>query len=171
MKGLTMWFMAAALLPGLAWAQPTPQVDFSGSWALDEQLSLPMDPIFALQGVPWALRKIADGFDASAEITQSNERLTVTFSNFRGVQNQVLVFDGQPHATVNPAGLPTTMSTTWSDGGTVLVASGPVEAEGASATLTERRSLSPRGDLMTVQVQVTTPGGQSATTRRVYRKQ
>lgn len=156
------------MLPGLSRAQ---EVDFSGSWRLDEQLSLSMEPLLELQGVPWALRKAAGGFDAEATITQSSDRLSVTFDNFRGVQNQVLLFDGTPHQTVNPAGLPTTLTTSWADGGAVLVATGQVEAEGQSATLTERRSLSPRGDVMTVQVQLSLPDGQSASTRRVYRKQ
>ncbi len=163
------WFavLMLLLLPGLSLAQ---EADFSGSWRLDEQLSLSMESLLELQGVPWALRKMAGGFDVEALITQSADGMTVTFDNLRGLQRQELVFDGQPHQTVNPAGLPTTLSSTWAEGG-VLVATGPVEAEGRTATLTERRALSRRGDVMTVQVQLTLPDGQSASTRRVYRKQ
>jgi hypothetical protein len=117
------------------------------------------------------LRKTAEGMDAAASITQSGDRMTVTFDNLRGTHIQELVFDGQPHQTVNPAGMSTTFSTTWTDGGAVLVSSGPLDADGQPATLTERRSLSPRGDVMTVEVRIALPDGRSASTRRVYRKQ
>ncbi|MFT5681273.1 MAG: hypothetical protein ACI8RZ_002179, partial [Myxococcota bacterium] len=147
MKTLQTWIaaMLMAVLPALSQAEEASLVDFTGSWQIDDQLSLSMDPILELQGVSWALRKAAGGFDATASIAQSTDRLSVTFDNFSGVQNQVLLFNGQPHQTVNPAGLPTTLRTTWTEGGTVLVATGLVEAEGQTATLTERRSLSPGG--------------------------
>ncbi|MCO4745896.1 MAG: hypothetical protein KC912_13970 [Proteobacteria bacterium] len=173
MKTLQSWIVAVFLVmfPARSLAQPAPLVDFTGGWQLDHQLSLPMDPLLELQGVPWLLRKVSAGFDATASITQSSDRLSVTFDNFRGVHNQVLLFNGQPHLTVNPAGLPTTLSTTWTHDGTVLVATGPVDADGRTAVLTERRSLSALGDVMTVDLKLTTPDGQTATTRRVYRKQ
>jgi hypothetical protein len=106
-----------------------------------------------------------------ATIIQSADRISVTFDNLRGVQEQVIIFDGQPHKTVNPAGLPTTLSTSREGDGSVLVATGPAESDGQTAILTERRSLSPRGDVMTAQVRLARPDGQSASTRRVYRKQ
>ena len=56
MKTLPCLLIVASLtlLPKLAWAQ---QVDFTGRWVLDEQLSQPMDPILELQGVPWPVRR------------------------------------------------------------------------------------------------------------------
>ncbi|MFT4974713.1 MAG: hypothetical protein ACI8S6_000596 [Myxococcota bacterium] len=168
MKVIRIWLVAVLLLllPTLSHAQ---QANFTGRWVIDEQLSLSMDPVFAIQGISWAVRQAAKSFDTEANITQSADRITVTFDNFRGTHNQVLIFDGQPHQTVNPAGLATTFSTRWD--GEALVASGPVDVDGQAATLTERRSLSPRGDVMTVEVQLVLADGQTARTRRVYRKQ
>ena len=161
-----MGLLMTLLLGAAAWAQ---DVDFSGSWTLNEQLSMSMDPIFALQGIPWAIQKVAAGFDAEAVIAQTDSQMTVTFDNFRGTHHQVLVFDGQPHTTVNPAGLPTTLSTRWQ--GDVLVAQGSVDIDGQRATLTERRTLSPDGRTMTVQVRLVSADGEQATTRRVYSRQ
>ena len=161
-----MSLLMAMVFSAVSWAQ---DANFSGSWVLNEQRSQSMDPIFTLQDIPWAQRKLASGLDAQATITQAEDRLTVTFINFIGTHNQVLVFNGQPHATVNPAGLPTTLATSWQ--GDVLVARGSLSSDGQAATLTERRSLSPDGQTMTVQIKLVTADGQQASTRRVYDRQ
>jgi len=151
--------------------EPAPGVDFSGSWVLDDSLSQPMDPIFALQDLSWAVRKAAASFDSKATITQSADRLTVTFDNLLGEHRQELFFDGAPHTTVNPAGVPTTFSSAWADG-VKLVASGSLKnEEGQEGTLTEVRTLSEDGQVMTVQVQLTLSGGETASAVRAYRRQ
>jgi len=166
---ITLLLLAA---PALAEpSEPAPEVDFSGSWVLDERLSQPMDPIFALQDMSWAVRKAAASFDSKARISQSADRLTVTFDNLLGEQRQELFFDGAPHTTVNPAGVPTTFTSAWADG-VRLVASGSLKSEeGQEGTLTEVRTLSEDGQVMTVRVQVTLSGGETASAARAYRRQ
>lgn len=161
-----MRILTALLLTALAWAGGP---EFSGTWSLDRDASTSMDPVLSLQGVSWALRKAAANLDAESVITQDAAGMTVQFDNFRGKVDQRMVFDGQPHATVNPGGLPTTSSTSWE--GAVLVASGPVDADGVEATLTERRSLSADGATMTVQVIVQMPDGREAQAKRFFAKQ
>lgn len=155
----------------LTWSMPSLAVDFSGTWTLDASASGSMDPILELQGVSWAKRKLAERLDAKVIITQAGDRLTAVYDNTLGQQEQVLVFDGKPHQTVNPAGIATTFATTWHDGETRLVSSGPSTSdEGAVGTLTETRSLSSDGQTLTIVVQVTTVDGRKASTTRVLRK-
>lgn len=150
----------------------TPAVDFSGSWKLDRALSQSMDAVFALQDVSWLLRKAAATFDLEAEITQAPDRLVVRFDNLLGQHEQDLWFDGRPHETVNPAGMPTTFTTRWVGGGTALVATGVMrDDEGRTGLLTEHRTLSADGAVMTVEVTVTAPDGRTASARRAYRRQ
>lgn len=143
--------------------------DFSGTWTLSTERSSPMDPILELQDVPWAVRVVAGDLDRNAVIRQQADRMTIHFDNWRGELEQVLLFDGQPHTTVNPAGLPTTFSTRWE--GEVLVSEGPADIEGEQALLRERRTLSADGREMTVVVELTAPSGASASARRVFEKQ
>lgn len=60
----------------------------------------------------------------------------------------------------------------WSDDRTALVASGALTLEGGEeGTLTEYRTLSKGGDVMTVQVTVTRADSKTATAQRAYRRQ
>ena len=164
-------FRLAAVALSLTWSLSALAVDFSGTWTLDASASGSMNPILALQGVGWARRQRAERLDAKVSITQAGDRLTAVYDNATGQQKQVLVFDGRPHETVNPAGITTTFSTAWHDGETRLVSSGPSASDdGATGTLTETRTLSSDGQTLTVVVQVTTSDGRKASTTRVLRK-
>ena len=128
-----------------------PVVNFTGKWKLDPALSESMDPVFALQDVGWLARKAAATFDAEADITQTSDRLVVRFDNLLGKHEQDLYFDGRPHDTVNPAGMPTTFTTVWTAGGTALAASGLLQEEdGRTGQLSEYRTLSADGRVMEV---------------------
>lgn len=163
--------MVVSLSLSLSWTAPAFAVDFSGTWALDVNASGSMDPILELQGVSWARRKLAERLDARVRITQVGDRLTAVYDNVLGKQEQVLVFDGMPHETVNPAGIATTFSTSWRDGETRLVSSGPCTSdEGATSTLTETRTLSADGMTLTLMLQVSTADGRKASATRILRK-
>lgn len=163
MKRLALFALLA--WPGLALAGP----DFSGHWLLDEDASGSMDTVLKLQEVSWAKRQLAETLDNEQRIVQSEAGLTVTFDNLLGDIEQRLVLDGQPHETVNPAGMKSVLSTRWE--GEALVASGPMTTdEGLTGTLTERRTLSADGQTMTLVVTVELPGHGSASTTRVFRK-
>jgi len=168
---MTSFARLFAVTVALLAAAPALAADFSGRWLLDEAASGSMDPILDLQGVGWAQRKLAEGLDAKVTITQTAETLTATYENLAGDPTQVLHFDGKPHESVNPAGLPVTFSARWTQGDAVLVASGPATTEdGAAGTLTETRSLSADGRTMTIRIEVVAPGGRKATTTRVFRR-
>jgi hypothetical protein len=159
-------------LAPVAWAADAPAIDFTGHWVLDDSASQSMDPIFSLQGLSWVARKAAATLDNEAVIAQQGDRLVVTFDNITGEARQELFFDGQPHPTVNPAGMATTFTSSWADGGKALVAVGAVEADdGTTGTLTEYRTLSADGAVMTVALEVAVPDGRKATSSRVYRRQ
>lgn len=171
---MTLFARAAALLVAL-WstlALAGPRPDFSGSWRIDDALSQPMEPIFVLQDLSWIQRKAAAGFDVEAEISQQPDRLIVRFDNLTGEHKQELFFDGQPHASVNPAGVATTFTTVWSAEGTTLVASGNFRLDdGTEGTLQERRTLSADGQQMSVVVELGRADGKKASARRTYRRQ
>jgi len=158
-----MNLLFAMVLSAVTWAQ---SVNFSGSRVLNPQQSQSMDPIFELQGTSWAIRKAASGLDNQATITQTGDRVTVQFKNLTGTHDQILIFDGKPHQTVNPAGMSTTITASWQ--GAVLVARESVKVDGQKATLTERRSLSSDGKTMTVQVKLVASDGREASTKRGY---
>lgn len=161
------WILTAmlAIAPSIAWAD---RPDFSGHWVLDADASDPMDPVFQLQGAPWAMRKIAAGFDDEADIQQHADRLEVIFENLTGTHLQRLHFDSTPHATVNPAGMAMSFTTRWEDEERVLVASGQMTGKHVGTRLEERRSLSADGARMTVLITFTRPDGASASARRIY---
>jgi len=170
------FFLLFAACMFLFVASPTQQtladsVDFSGHWVLDQTASEPMEALMKLQDVPWAVRKVAEGFDNEFKAAQGPKGLTISFDNWIGDFNQELVFDAKPHTTQNPAGRKTTFSTSWSEDGATLVSSGPVDLDGAMGTLTERRSLSADKKTLTLLVSMVVSGGQSATARRVYIRQ
>ncbi|MCB9778926.1 MAG: hypothetical protein H6742_10215 [Alphaproteobacteria bacterium] len=171
MSRLSRLPLLLALLFAGAFGLPAHAVDFSGRWSLDKAASGSMDPILELQGVAWAKRKLAEGLDAKVAITQTADRMTAAYDNAAGKQQQVLVFDGRPHSTVNPAGIETTFSTSWQDGENRLVSSGPASGQdGAAGTLTETRTLSADGATLTVVVEVKLSDGRSARTTRVFRR-
>ena len=49
--------------------QPSPTPSFSGHWRVDHPKSDGMDPILALMGVPWLVRRVADQLDVATVIT------------------------------------------------------------------------------------------------------
>lgn len=150
-----------------AFAQPP---DLSGTWVLDAEASESMAPILAAQGVPWIARKVAEDLDTPHAIQQDATSLTITFDNLAGSHVQVLRFDGQPHTTVNPAGLATTFASSWSDG--QLRSEGPVLDGGEQvATLVEVRTLTADGDTLHLDVTLTGVDGTSRTARRVFTRQ
>ena len=157
--GAVLWLW---LVVGLAEA-----ADLSGHWVLDAGASQPIDPILAAQGVSWAKRKAAEYLDTDCTIVQSGERLVLTFRGPLGTVTQTLVADGQPHATVNPAGLPTTWTTSWQ--GEALVSVGTTQAEGQQAALTERRTLSADQQVLSLALTLSA-GGQQTTVQRVFRR-
>jgi len=143
--------------------------DFSGAWAIDEAASQSMDPVLALQDVSWVKRKLAESMDHEQVAVQTDTGLTITYDNLVGPVVQELFFDGQPHASVNPAGLPTTFIAIWQD--EALVATGPVtNDDGREGYLKEHRTLSADGETMTILVTVAVEGAGEATVRRVFRR-
>lgn len=157
-------FALLALLSPLA----ALSADFTGTWRLDDAASQSMDDVLALQDISWAKRKVAGYLDNNVVIVQSSDRMTVTFENVLGSHRQELVFSGQPHQTVNPAGLPTAFASRWV--GEELVCTGPTsDGEGLGGVITERRSLSADEQTMILMVTVET-GGQQATVKRVFRR-
>ncbi|MFT5685685.1 MAG: hypothetical protein ACI8RZ_006639 [Myxococcota bacterium] len=143
--------------------------DFTGTWSLDSEASQPMDAVLALQDLSWAKRKAANYLDNDVAIAQSGERMSVTFSNVLGAFEQVLVFNSQPHTTVNPAGMTAILTTRW-DGETLVSTGQTTDGEGHQGTVTERRSISSDGQTMTLVVTVAF-GGEEASVRRIFRRQ
>lgn len=142
--------------------------DFSGQWVLDAGASQKLDPIFDMQEVSWAKRKVAETLDSSFTIAQSADRMTITYSNVVGTFNQVLIFDNKPHATKNPAGRTVTLNTQWS--GEALVSTGETQVgESGSGVITAHRSLSGDGNIMNMTIKLQS-NGQSATVKRVFRR-
>ena len=145
--------------------------DFTGHWLLDEGLSDTMDALMTLQGVPWAMRKMAEGLDHEVHQRQQGDRLILVFDNALGDFRQELIFDGVRHETLNPAGRTTYFATQWSKDGQSLISSGPVDLDGEEGVLTERRSLDPSGQILTLMVALKTPDGKESAAKRIYRKQ
>ena len=161
--------LMTGLIPSSALAQ---RPDFTGTWALDKAASDSMDPVFQLQGISWAKRKLGANLDAKQEISQHEDNLVIVFDNLVGNVTQKLYFDGVPRASVNPAGHDATFTSSWSQDGKFLVATGPVKThDGTTAITTERRSLSPDGRTLTLHVEVALPDGRKAAVNRVFRKQ
>lgn len=156
----------------LLFALSTPALagpDFSGDWVLDEDASQPLDAILKLQDVPWYKRAVAETLDARVTIRQSGDALTLTFDNIAGDAVQELRIGAGPHPTVNPAGMPATLTTRWD--GDALVAEGPATTDdGTRGVMTERRTLSADGRTMTLQVTAELPGVGAASTVRVFRR-
>jgi len=155
--------------------EPATQVaptDFSGHWLLDADASQRLDAVLEVQGVSRLKRKLAAGLDNDLELTQSTDKLVVVFDNILGRITQELYFDGRPHVTHNPARQEVTFTTNWADDHRTLISSGPlVDDDGATGTMSERRTLSADGRTMYIRVQVTMDGGAAATVERVFQKQ
>lgn len=60
--------------PVTAWACP----DFTGAWAVDRSCSDSMDGVLAMMGLPWLVRKVADGLDIVTVIAHSPAAAAVT---------------------------------------------------------------------------------------------
>ncbi len=128
--------LAVLLTVIVPWQASAQHTDFTGTWTLDAAASGSMDPIFKLQGISWAKRKLGAKMDAKQKTTQTADKLTTVFNNVKGTITQEVYFDGKPHATVNPAGYPVTFMSHWSKDGKVLVSTGPtVTEEGIKATI------------------------------------
>ena len=169
LTALVLFVAAALCLPtNAAIAEPA---NFSGHWVIDEDASDSMDAILKLQDISWVLRKAAEGLDHEVTIKQEATQLTATFDNLLGNAVQVLVFDGKPHKTQNPAGGEVIWSTSWNDDQTTLISSGPTTTEGVSAILTEKRSLSADGSQMILAVEVVTSDGQKGKANRIFKRQ
>lgn len=157
-------------VPSAVWAQQRP--DFSGVWMLDAEASGSMDAVFELQGISWIKRKFAAQLDVKQTLTQSDEKLELVFDNLLGTHHQRLYFDGKPHVTVNPGGREVTLSSRWVDNDQVLISTGPTTTEdGAAATITERRSLSANGTILTLHLKLFLDDGREAAARRVFQRQ
>ena len=156
----------------LPWPASAEHPDFTGTWSLDSAASGSMDPIFKLQGISWAKRKVGASLDNEQKVTQTADKITTVFDNLKGTVTQEIYFDGKPHATVNPAGHSVTFTTNWSEDGKVLVSTGPtVTEDGINATITEQRSLSADGKTLTLQLEVILTDGRKASTKRVFFRQ
>lgn len=118
---LTIAVLLTIMVP---WSASAKHADFTGTWTLDAAASGSMDPIFKLQGISWAKRKLGANLDAEQTVTQTTDKLTTVFNNLKGTITQEIHFDGKPHATVNPAGYPMTLTSHWSEDGKVLVSAG-----------------------------------------------
>ena len=163
---LTLAVLLTIMVP---WSASAEHADFTGTWALDTAASGSMDPIFKLQGISWAKRKVGAKLDAEQKVTQTADKITTVFNNLKGTITQEMYFDGKPHATVNPAGYPVTFTSHWFEDGKVLVSTGPtVTDQGITATITERRSLSADGKILVLQLEVVLPDGRKASTKRVF---
>lgn len=159
--------LAALFCLQAAFAAPA---DFTGTWVMDEAASTSLEPVFKLQGVAWAKRKIAEGLDQEQLITQDGDRVSVVFDNIVGRMEQKLVADGKPHETVNTANRPVTFTTNWlADGGLQGKAVLMSEA-GKPADLTVTRRLSADGKTMSIDVLLVAESGEKASGKRVFRK-
>jgi hypothetical protein len=58
-----------SLIAEMAELQPSPTPSFSGHWRVDHPKSDGMDPILALMGVPWLVRRVADQLDVATVIS------------------------------------------------------------------------------------------------------
>jgi hypothetical protein len=145
--------------------------DFTGNWVMDESASTSLEPVFKLQGVAWAKRKLAEGLDQQQLITQSGDSVSIVFDNIVGRMEQKLVADGKPYETVNTANRPVTFTTTWLSDGGLQGKAVLMSEEGKPADLTVTRRLSADGKTMTIDVTLVAGAGEKASGKRVFRKQ
>jgi len=157
-----MTLLAALLLAAPAWAG-----DLQGTWEIDLKASDSLDPLLKAQGVSWVKRKAANGLKVTQTLARDGDQVTLSVVSSASSRDETLSVDGELRTVEGENG---TMQVRHSWDGDVLVTVQETETPEGTATVTTRREASDDGATLTQRITLQTPGGETITVDRIFRR-